>query len=249
MPIAAVTDFANPDPSIPFTTVGALVNLLRTLVSTVLPADLKPYVTGSATPAVNDQDKAWLRTTANGKPLGTWLFYNGAWRKQYTGLAAEIKTFFGDPAGAFDGTGKGIIGGEWDGWQIMNGQNGTANLSNQFIIGGQMDNVGITGYSGGWRTNILGTPLVQGGVPYITTTADTTYRPATTAIQAGHFSASGNTPDSSGGLYGSPANPASAPFDLIPADAGKPTPNPIYTVPPFYAFCFCQFVGYADPVP
>lgn len=246
MSIPATTTFAAPDPDLEFTTPTALVATLNQLVDTELPDDLTPYVVGSATPAVEDQDKVWHKTDSAGRPKGTFIFYAGTWRQEYTGRPSEARYFFGDPAFYFDANGKGKVGLEWDGWQIMNGLNGTANLSNKFVILGEMDNVGITGFSGGaWRTNIRGAAEQTGGVSQITTTADNTFRPAKGAITAAHYSADGNTRDGTGGIWGKDAGDGTGdPFDLVPADAGKPTPDPINVVPPFFAMCICQFVGY-----
>lgn len=246
MSLPVTISIANPDPNDNPTTLTELEVIQRTLFTGEVVGDYLPYVTGSSTPAVEDQDKVWHKTDVAGRPLGTFLYYAGAWRREYTGLASEARIFFGDPAFYFDGTGKGIAGTQWDGWQMMNGQNGTANLSNKFIIMGQMDNVGITGFSGGaWRTNVRGSAEQTGGVANITLTNANTYRPASSEVTAAHYSADGNARDALGGMWGKDAGDGTGdPFTLIPADAGETTPDPISVVNPFFTMAICQFVGY-----
>lgn len=249
MSIPVTIGYAAPDPSIKFTTISDLVTLFRTLTTAAIAGDLNFYVKGSATPSVDDQDKVWHKVDGAGRPIGTFLYYSGAWRREYSGLAKEVRAFNGDPTVYFDGTGLGIVGGYWDGWALMNGGNGTDDISDRFLVAGKMDNVDVTGYSGGvWRNNITGTPLEIGGNAgaEITLNADTTFKAATTAITAAHYSADGNTRDATGGIWGKDAgNGTGGPFDLIPADAGNPEPDPISILPPFYTLAYAIWVGYA----
>jgi hypothetical protein len=140
--------------------------------------------------------------------------------------------------------GKGTVGGEWDGWQLCNGQNGAPNLSDKFIIAAKMDDLGI-GFENGdgpWKTNVTTSPTQEGaGVHEITLDTDNTFRPARGAVEVRRWEADGNTPnDSSGSLYGIGSG-----VTLLGADAGKETPDPIPTLPPYYALAFAIFVGYA----
>jgi hypothetical protein len=76
---------------------------------------------------------------------------------------------------AFDGTGRGNVGGEWDGWALCNGQNGTPDLTkNFFIVTGDWNYGGTGGYSvwdtvnGQWQTqggNQLGEMIASNQLP------------------------------------------------------------------------------------
>lgn len=240
-PIVRV-QFANPAPEDCPTTFTENVELLNELVSAEIETEIIPYVTGAATPDVDDQDKVWHKQDADGRPLGTYLFYSGAWRRQYTSPIGTVVMYSGDPAVDFGGTdGAGTVGGEWDGWQLCNGLNGSINLSDKFIVGAKMDDVGV-GYPAGtgpWKTTVDGTTQQTGGANEITLTADTTYRPAVDAIQMSNWQADGNAPDAGGGLWGLGSG-----HTLLPADAGNLTPDAIPSLPPYLALAFAVFKGY-----
>ena len=249
MSISAVTSIASIDPTVKFTTPQAYIDQLNNLVTTTIDDTITPYILGSATPGVDDQDKVWHRTDSAGRFLGTYIFYNGFWVLPAPPLGARIGMWSGDPTDAsmWDANGKGLpgagpIANDTYGWQIANGHNGTANLSDQFIIGARMDNVGITGWDAGtqlWRTNVTGAPLTQGGVAEITTDATNTYRPATNAITSAKYSADGNV--QGGALWGDVNG--STDFTIQAADAGQLAPDAISTVPPFYALAFIAYIG------
>lgn len=127
---------AGPDP------VQSLFTLIAARLSAVIQGSYMPYVTGSATPAVNDQDKVWARVDNSGRPLGLYFYYNGNWRRVYSNAIGDLKFFQGDPTDAingFDSSGLGVIGGMNDGWALSNGKNGTLDLSNYFIAGANMN--------------------------------------------------------------------------------------------------------------
>lgn len=243
MSIPATTNFAAPDPNIPFTDITDLVTLFNTLVATVLPNDLTPYIIGDTIPAVDDQDKAWVKLDSSGRPLGTFVFYSGAWVREAPPVGARLGYFSGDPTGAFDVTGLGLPDTDYFGWALANGNNGTANLTDRFIIVGQVDNSDITGYSGGvWRTNINGSAENTGGVADITLDGTNTYRPAFSRIAFDHMKADGNARDPTGALWGDLGGGDDT--TLIAADAGNLTPPAIPTVPPFFALAFIAWIGY-----
>lgn len=233
-----------PPPEACPTTFIELVALLNELVSGNMEGPFTPYITGAATPSVDSQDKVWHRQDAQGRPLGTYVFYSGDWRKQYSGNTDEVRFFTGDPADHFDGTGKGIVAGNWDGWALMNGQNGTDNLSDKFIVIGKVDDLAV-GYANGtgpWKTTVDGTAQQTGGVKDITLSNANTYRPAIPALVLGKWEADGNTPNVAGDLIG--LSGGGSDFNLIDADSGQPTPPAIPTLPPFYAMAACQWIGY-----
>lgn len=238
--------FANAAPEDCPLTFTDLIALLNTLISGELDGEFVPYVTGASQPSVDDQDKVWHRVDANGRPIGTYVFYSGTWRKQYSVPIGTIAMYSGDPDVDFAGAGHaGTVGGEWDGWQLCSGENGSPNLSDKFVVGAKMDDLAV-GYPNGdgpWKTGVSGTTTQEGaGVHEITLDAANTYRPAEPGITLGHWGADGNTPAGAGGLIGSAGGGAD--FSLIDADPGNPTPPAIPTLPPWYALAFVKFIGY-----
>jgi hypothetical protein len=106
-------------------------------------------------PASNLANKVWLKTDGAGRPLGWYVFYQGVWRKVYTGVTiGEIRmiVYYG---GLFDGNGRGVIGGDMDGWQICNGNNGAPNLQGFFPVPGVQGEV-IGKPAGSWYTDADG---------------------------------------------------------------------------------------------
>lgn len=249
MALDGTTTFANPDPSANPLTLTQLIAILNALVSTVIPGDYAPYVISSSTPAVDDQDKVWHKTDSAGRPLGTFLYYSGAWRREQNGRTGDVKLYSGNPGTDFDSTGLGIVGGNQDGWALLNGSNGMVDISNLFVVAADMDNLG-TGYNsgaGGWRSIITGAALSTGGASQITLNAANTYSPA--VVAAGlfdHWKADGNTRSTSDGLWGNPdVSGGGSDATIVPASAGNPTPPPIQTIPPFYSLAYVGWVGYA----
>lgn len=240
---AVTVSFDNPDPEDCPQTFGESVTLLNELVSAELQAEIIPYITGAATPDVDDQDKIWHRVDANGRPLGTYHFYNGNWRRQYTAGVGMVVMYSGDPAVDFSEAGhRGTIGGQWDGWNLCTGENGTPNLSDKFIVGAKMDDLSI-GYPNGdgpWKTNVTGETTQEGaGVHEITLTEDNTYRPERATTKVARWEADGNTQNIAGNLYGTGTS-----VDLVAGDAGNTDPDPIPTLPPHYALAFAVFLGF-----
>lgn len=241
MAIDVEIEFANPDPDDCPLTFLELVTLLNQLVSGSIVANITPYIRQAATPSVDQQTLIWHKIDVDGRPLGTYVFYGGAWRKQYSGNIGEIVFYSGDPGVDFaESGGKGTIGGDWDGWQICNGNNGSPNLSDKFIVGAKMDDQGI-GYptNGPWKTTVGGTTQQSGGQKDITLTDDTTFQKPNDAIQMSNWQADGNSQNSGGGLWGLGSG-----HTLLPADAGNETPDAIPTLPPYYALALVVFQGY-----
>lgn len=241
MSLPVDVEIADPDPGDAPTTFSELVVLLRLLITATVTGSYLPYVTGSATPDVSNQDKVWHRVDGGGRPMGTYVYYSGAWRRQYIGNPNQIVMYNGDPSVDFAGTdGLGTVEGEWDGWALCNGNNGTVDLSDKFIVGSHMSDMTI-GYSGGaHKTSVSGSTTQSGGVAEITLTNDNTYRPARAAVAVGKWEADGNTPNVGGTLWGSGSNQ-----ELLAADAGNTAPDAIATLPPYYSLAFAQFVGFA----
>lgn len=245
MSVAITVDLDAPDPEECPADLTELYNGLRTRLSATLNADIVPYVTGAETPGVEDQDKVWHRVDADGRPLGTYVFYSGTWRKQYTQPVGTILMYSGDPGTDFAGAdGAGTVGGEWDGWQLANGLNGAPNLSDKFIVGAKMDDLAV-GYpegNGPWKTTVSGETTQEGaGVHEIQLDATNTYRPARAGIEVRRHDADGQTPNPAGPLLGTGTDGTT----LLAADAGNIDPPAIPTLPNYYSLAFAVFQGYS----
>jgi hypothetical protein len=245
MALPVTISLANPAPNVCPATFAEAINLIRALLSGSVTGTYLPYVVGSDTPASDDQDKIWHRVDGNGRPLGTFRFYNGTWRRFYDAFIGQVVMYSGVPTGVLDDTGLGVVGGNLDGWALCNGNNGTPNLTDKFIVAAHLDlSDGGVMYSSGWKTEVTGASLGTGGAKDITLTDDTTYRPARPEIKVGGWNADGNDRGDDQGLYGNASNPDTAIHILQDADEGNTEPDAILTVPPFYALAFVQFVGY-----
>lgn len=177
---------------------------------------------GSSTPDISDQDKPWYRTTTAGIGLGIWVFYNGKWIRTGPFSVGDIINFNG-PSSAFDSTGKGIQGTETDSWLIANGNNGTPDLRNRFVVGGQF-------YTSAWLTNVDNTSpnSIIGGRQFITINKGNL--PELTA-SFGASNAAGTSTQAF--VRGSTQSGAKIVEQITFGDN-----NVIYTVPPYYALGF-----------
>lgn len=239
-----LTQFALPDPNAAPLNLTQLVQLLNSLVSSAIQGSYIPYVISADTPGVNDHDKAWIKLDSNGRPLGTFIWYSGNWRREYNGMIGEVRGYTGNPTIDFDANGLGIVGGIYDGWHICNGKDGVPDFSDQFIIGAHMNDVGHPGYDAGqwvtWVSNTSGQHT--GGVRDITLGAGNTYRPAEAAVTAQRFTATGNAPDPGGDLLATGGGGTR--YELEAADPGNPTPPAISVINPFICMAWMIFVGY-----
>jgi hypothetical protein len=90
---------------------------------------------------------AWDLSAQN-QPFRLMTGYRNSWWPLYTGMPGEIRMMVTPPAGYFDGSGRGLQNSGWDGWCLCNGQNGTVNLNNLFVVPGYR-------YDGtAWVTNV-----------------------------------------------------------------------------------------------
>lgn len=241
---AVVTSFATPDPSENPLNLTSLIDLLNLLVTSAIQGDYAPYVLSSTAPGVLDQDKVWIQTDTSGRPIATKTFYNGGWRRVYNGMPKEIRGYTGNPSVDFDTTGRGKISGDYDGWAICNGNNGTPNLTDRFLVSAHVDNSnGHTGYGAtGWSTFVDETSLQgTGGERNVFLDATNTYQPGHQGITVDRWQADGNSRSSTGQLYGIGSQ---NPITLLPEDPGETTPHSFSIIPPFYALAFITFVGY-----
>lgn len=242
MAIAVEITLDNPAPEDCPTNLTETFQVIRESIHGSVVATITPYIRQSATPGVDQQDLVWHKIDVDGRPIGTFHYYSGAWRREYSGRTDEIRYFMGDPAVHFESDGRGIVGGEWDGFALCNGNNGTPNLSDRFLVGAKMDDLGV-GYptNGPWKTNVTGSAEQTGGSKDITLTEDTTWRAEKESVSLFRRTADGETPNASGGLFG--LGPLGF-TEIIPADPGNETPDAIPSLPPFYASAICKWIGY-----
>jgi hypothetical protein len=205
-------------------------------------------ITVSASPPSSSlTNRVWLRVDSVGRPWGIYSFYNGSWRKVYTGAVGDIKFYSGPWNGVFDGAGRGIPGGiggvnagngayDEDGWQICNGNNGAPNLSDFFIVPANVE--GQSSGSGPWQSNWDGQgqrpnggqrrvpPRInQANLPQLLTSGIKQYPNGTGAT---------------GGIGFLTEQGTEIPFTI----AGTGANNPIPTVP-WIAFAALMYIGYA----
>lgn len=248
---ALITQFANPDPNAAPLTVTQLVQLLNTLVSTAFSETdtYMPYVIGNQEPGADQRNLVWIQLDTQGRPIAQKTYYNGHWRRLYNGMLGEVRGYTGNPTTDFDSNGLGKIGLTYDGWHLCNGQDGTPDLSDRFLIAAHMNNNTVSGYQAGqWvTTEVNNAGEHTGGFRQITLTADTTYRPARGAIDAQRFTATGNAPDPGGDLLATGGGGTRYQLNNGDADPGNPTPQAINIINPYIAMAYIIFVGYESP--
>lgn len=204
MSIDVEVDIGNADPALKVPpTVNELVQMLRPLLSGLISETLVPYVISQDTPGTDDQDKAWIRLGPSQEPLGTFTYLGGVWVPETPSVGNEFGFFFGDPATYFNSDGRGLrglgpIAGSYYGWQIMNGNHGTLDMSDKFLAMAHMNNSGGAGYVAGWQAKFDGVQANSG-----------------TGIKLKHFDATAATANVLGKLYGENAVTAE-PTTVVP---------------------------------
>lgn len=190
---------------------------------------------GSAPPSSSLTYKVWFKIDGSGRPLGAYMFYNGNWRKVYTGAIGDVKMYHGSGAN-FDGNGLGVVGSDVDGWAICNGNYGTANMTDaRFPMGGSWDGSSWRAPGQGQRGGVNNHTLTVQDLPQLA--VDVPY-------------ASGRWQSGSGGGYIDV--PSFTSFDgksgLIVRDANGTLTDGLtgqqLPIPLFQVFAFIQFVGY-----
>lgn len=191
---------------------------------------------GSSPPSSSLTNKVWYKTDAAGRPLGVYMFYNGNWRKVYTGTAiGEIRMYIYSQS-AFDASGLGLVGGAMDGWAVCNGNNGTPNLVNSSPVAGHMGQ--SVGQPDGWYSNVEGGAWLHGG-----------------GVGGPHKIAGSNLPQLLTVIYGTPtaATPGTGAYHLNGPVAvsfwyestTQNSPNNPMPYEPYFVVGFLMFVGYA----
>jgi hypothetical protein len=247
------TSLGHVDPAATPLDINELIDLLNPRLSSVMQGSYIPYVIQHDTPGVPDRDKAWIELDTQGRPIAAKTWWHGSWRRIYNGMLGEVRMFSGDPTNdqLWNAVGRGQPGEIYDGWQICNGNNGSPDLSDRFIVGAHMRPTG-SGYDpakGGWVSNISNSEGEHtGGVKEITLNGDNTYQPIADIghVKVGKYTVAGSTLDPSGILWGkiSDADETKNTTLQIQSD-GNTDPDAIPTVPPFIALGFIVFIGYA----
>jgi hypothetical protein len=200
----------------------------------------------SIPPSSSLTNKVWFKIDAAGRPLGIYMFYNGNWRKVYTGITyAEIRMFFGNPTLVFDSTGLGNVGGDADGWALCNGQNGTPDMTkNVFPVSGEWGSGVASGWgvwdppSGSWQT--------QGGAGQLGHRIAPSDLPA---LKAQGWVVTQSTTLGGPGPFFTPSNPGQGSQSVTwPIEVGGVVlggQNTALPLPNYIGFGFMMFVGYA----
>jgi hypothetical protein len=258
-------ELANPDPNVDPQSLPDLWAILNATVHGELDGgDNTSYLEQPGIPSVDDEGKAWVELSS-GKPLSLKIFFNGVWRRAYNGMLGEIRMYSGPPGGdtdpTFDKDGKGKAGGQYDGWQICNGNNGSPDMSDQFIIGAHMNKaLSHPDYADGWVTFADAKNDLQSGgskdhkivaqdLPPINPGGLTAVPPEPTSslIVHGFKYVAGNTKTPAQPIvdrhYG---NMLTHTFPITSYGANPPdfNQNALPTVPPYLAMAFIIFIGY-----
>jgi len=256
--------FAHADPNAAPLTLNELIDILNSLLAMKIDGSYIPYVIQHGTPGADQTDLAWIELDTAGRPLSLRTYYNGHWRRLYSGLIGEIRMYSGDPSDEdiWTTTGHGVVGGEYDGWQICNGKNGSPDLSDQFIVGAHMNDKDHAKYDGGWQTFVDGKTMLKTGgskdhmiamneLPPFDPGGGPNGKGLSDVVLHGHANKDDSPEHGSTspivdtqyanlkpedfliGHYGSSP-------DANPADPQMPVP----TVPPFYCLAYIIFQGY-----
>jgi hypothetical protein len=202
--------------------------------------------TGTAAP--HDTSGVWFKDDGSGNPVGVYAYYGGHWRPvPQGGDATGLKYFYGYWPSYFDGTGKGIVNQPWDGYALCNGNNGTPNLANKFLVPGAYYNFA----DGAWLTTVEGIPgtyKASGGQTTVSMTPE--HLPALTWQILLEQQFSGALASNNQYVLSTDTGPStglgaahSLPLVMFdPASAGGF--RPIYTLPPYLVMGVAMWIGY-----
>lgn len=239
------TAFALPSPNAAPLDFVQQVQILNTLVASQIEGDYLPYTIGHSVPSVDDRNKAWIELDSVGRPLAIKIWVTtggGAWRRIYNGMLGQICMYNGDPSVDFDNDGRGLVGKIYDGWHLCNGNSGTIDLSDKFVIGGHMNKAdGKVMYDNGWVTSVdPDKSQGSGGALDFGPGNPNSYWPS---IDVGLFSneidGGALHRDANGKIFGI-ANSDFVNYRL----QTEQIPPHIQLLPPFIALGFVQFIGY-----
>jgi hypothetical protein len=127
-----------------------LLDLVASYITVQFTEKVKIPNYGHDTPPPDRQDRPWIRTDAQGKPMGTWIYHNGSWIRDW-GLPIGMIAICDDLVPlALDPTGKATAS-AWMGWFLCNGQNGTPDMRDRFVLGYKDNNTATMGSTGGTK--------------------------------------------------------------------------------------------------
>lgn len=140
-----------------FTTPQAVLDMYAQHLFVNLTNNSTFYSVGFAQPTPDQRTSPWLRLDGSNRPLGWYYYYNGGWRP-VTPFRLGMMMDYNGSSSNFDSTGLGLIATDMDGWALCNGQNGTPNLADLFVVTASANTAGA------W-TSIVGgvAPAGQGG--------------------------------------------------------------------------------------
>jgi hypothetical protein len=250
------TEFGTPDPNATPLNLVQLIQLLNGLVITTIEGSYQPYVLQNGTPNADDQDKVWIEKDSQGRPVSIKVYWSGSWRRIYNGMLGEIRAFHGapgySPEGHFNATGLGNVGGEYDGWALCNGKNGTPDFSDKFLVGAHMNKSDShNDYEDGeWLTWAdPKTGQHTGGVHEFILNEKTSYQPTvdigTLKIGRYKIDSGGEDLDKHGLLWGKPSVGNEDNNEILKIQSeGNPTPDAVSVLNPFIALGWIIFIGY-----
>ena len=264
---AVVTRIANASPNAAPLTLNEMIAVLNPLITSQIQGNYIPYVISNTAPGPDDQDKAWIELDSGRRPISIRTFYNGNWRRIYNGMIGEVRMYSGAPGNPnFDSDGRGMVGGEYDGWQICNGKNNSPDLSDRFVVAAHMNEP--SGWDGTSKWLFKITPpspaaptftqtggatehvLVGQELPPINPDGGTQTPPEpTNQLTINSFAAKPGASHSPALPIVDVAYSLQDPFTYAIATygadlSGGKTQTPVPTVPPYYALAFIIFQGY-----
>jgi len=264
---AVVTRIANASPNAAPLTLNEQIAVLNPLITSQIQGNYIPYVISNTAPGPDDQDKAWIELDSGRRPISIRTFYNGNWRRIYNGMIGEVRMYSGAPGNPnFDSDGRGMVGGEYDGWQICNGKNNAPDLSDRFVVAAHMNEPSGWDGTSKWLFKItppspaVPTFLQTGGatettltkqqLPPINPNGAAATPPEDTDQLIIHGNEYKSTVTQTNAVpivdvaYGN-MRTASANLALYGAKITPTTPqDTVPTVPPYYALAFIIFQGY-----
>lgn len=98
------------------TTLNAILQAVAKFVQVTSPEGLSGIIIDDAEPGVDDRDKAWIRTEANGQPRGLYIYADG-W-VLVAGVPIGLIALY-----------SGLVSAIPDGWALCDGTNGTPDLT------------------------------------------------------------------------------------------------------------------------
>lgn len=168
-----------------------------------------------------DPTVTWERVSEDGCPIGDFVKYLGVWRRKPTVNVGTRVLYTGLIDGFFDPiTFKGLIGEEWDGWEID-----FTNANTYTVIASEFN--GVTDM---WESRISSAPLPSGGSSTKTLIPENvpTVQPRS-SISLPTAKANGNGPLVTGILYGIGSD---YPINIAP-EIPATTGTAFQTLPPY----------------